>query len=405
MALPTTVSTNAGEKGYQPPIQSSGGDFYIVAMRETTTDVEVFKATDPTDSWSNQDAGNRPIHGEDVTGFTYDVYDNQIFIIAWGDDGRFEHYSFDMDDDTWGTDELMRNATGDPPAHPWASIAIRSDGDLIVAYQGEFDEDMMDDWQRTDYARKEVSWTTGQGINQGGDNHYGNPLVVKSSDSDQMHFLLQATNDDDHPVADYETMHVRSLDSSNVLDGANTSANDTAAVLLGMGNNAVAYDDGGTQRVVWCGYDGTNILAWMSTLDGNDDIQSPTEYTALSDDVYVNGEVAVMSLAEENGNLHLIWSDSSTQDIFYSTSTDNGQNWSTATEILDGVTCNYISATIYDRGGDTVLAYHYDDAGDQKYNEYVLIAGSSGSGAIKLAGHGGLAGKGGLAGRHGGLAG
>ncbi len=376
MALPTTVSTGVGDPGHHPPIKSSGGDFYCIARRSASTDIECFKATDPTDSWTAQDSGNRPIHTGNPDGWAIATHDNIIFVINWANDSdRYEHYQFDMDTDTWTVDESMRSTSGDPPWRHWASVAVRSDGDVIVAYHGEFDENMMDEWQRTDYARREGgSWTTGQGLNNGGNNHYGDCHVVKQSDSDQMHFIYQTENENDDTPVTWEQTGVRSLDSSNNLDGQNTSNGDTAGTLMGF-SNPVSYDDGGTERVVWCGYDGTDILAWMSTLDGSDDIQSPTQYTALSDDVYVNDEHAIFSLAEDEGNLYLVWSQSSDQDIYYSESTDNGQNWSTPVEILDGVTCNYISATVYDNdSGTKVIAYLYDDGGDQKYNEYSLVS-------------------------------
>ncbi len=134
----------------------------------------------------------------------------------------------------------------------------------------------------------------------------------------------------------------------------------------------MSYDDGGTARIAWVGYDGTNIMAWRATGDGSNDIGSPTEATALSDDVHVNNETAIMTLGVDGTTLHMLFANSADQDIYYSKSDDDGANWDASTEIEDAITCNFLCGDIYERDGATVFAYLYDDAGATKYNEYAL---------------------------------
>ncbi len=100
----------------------------------------------------------------------------------------------------------------------------------------------------------------------------------------------------------------------------------------------------------------------------------------MTAEIFPNGAVTLLSNAELNGDLHVLYSGGGTtgvdQDLYYLTSTNNGTDWDTETEEIDAITVNFISANIYVRGSDTVMAYVYDDAGTQKYNEKVLISGA-----------------------------
>jgi hypothetical protein len=61
MALPTTVLSAAGLMGHHPPYKSSGGAYYAV-VRADADELDVYKATDPTSSWTIQDSADGPVH-------------------------------------------------------------------------------------------------------------------------------------------------------------------------------------------------------------------------------------------------------------------------------------------------------------------------------------------------------
>ncbi len=233
MALPTTVVSQAGAEGHHPPVKSSGGDFYCIVIDASDASiVNAFKATDPSDSWTEQDAGSAPNAPADIQGYTTAVHDNIIHVASWDVDFRHEHYQFDMDTDSWIVDEFLTNPTDDPN-HSWGSLAVRSDGDVIYGYVGDSDV-ITTNWERTDYGRRESgSWTTGQGVNTGGSTHYGNINVVRGPGTDDMHFVYQLTSAAGDPPTAWTTMHTRTLDPSNTLASANSSSMDTAGTIKG----------------------------------------------------------------------------------------------------------------------------------------------------------------------------
>src|SRR3990167_6766664 len=149
-----------------------------------------------------------------------------------------------MSSDTWGTIDELIETPKDAPITPLASVAVRSDGDVIVLYAGDVDAVMGTSYQRTDYARKEASWTVG--VNVGGqgqeDNHYGGAVVRGASD--RMHFFW-------NNLTSTTYLH-RSLSSANAIDTAATvdATAFNADRILGSGISYVS----GSNTVVKCPY-------------------------------------------------------------------------------------------------------------------------------------------------------
>ena len=387
--LPTTIISSGDIAGYNPPFKSSGGDFY--AIRKTNSaSLDAYKTSDPTtDSWTAQDTTNNPTELNAYIRISV-VQKGDVLHIATsrGIDGTaiiYEYHEFDMSADTWATtEEDIENITN-APTLSWISIAVRSDDDVIVYYNGNTVRVQGKQRERVYYARREGgTWTTGIALDAGGSIHYGNPNVVKGPLTDDMHSIWQTTSNSATPPTAWTGVEARTLDPSNNLSTKVTDTLDTESALLGM-QNAVSYDDSGIQRMLFAGISGASgrpRIYISATEDGSDDISIGTTVSdTAGDDGFVNGEAGICSIAELDGVLHQFYSGGGTdgvdQDLFYTTSTDDGATWSTPTVELSGVTINFISATIYVRGIDTVLAYVYDDGGVQKYNEKVLIAGQT----------------------------
>lgn len=381
MALPVTVISAAGVVGYQPPVKSSKGEFYCLVVSGNA--IDAYKATDPTSSFTVQDASNNPAKAGSSTfnAFTYvqagdTLYGVNVVTTSSGDVGYY-HVKFYLDTDLWEqfggnsleTIELPTNS----PTNPWASIAIRSDGDVIVAYAGDTDQVMGGKKERVDYGRREGgTWTVGLEIDAAGDVHYGNPNIVKAGLTDDMRIVWQGTSSTVDPPVSWTGLEARTLDFANSLSTLVTNAGDTASTLLGI-CNMVGYEDAGTARTAFLGGLVTwSINAWRATDDGSGDIQAPSNAVVTTQDIYSNGEVSILSIAEDSGVLYVLFSgggvNGADQDIYYSTSTDDGETWTNPTEELDAVTCNYISCSIMQIGALTVLAYIYDDGGTQKFN-------------------------------------
>jgi len=243
---------------------------------------------------------------------------------------------------------------------------------------------MGDKKERVDAAHRDGgTWTTGIALDAAGDLHYGNPNVVKGPLTDDMHFIWQMTTNVADPPTIWQETEGRTLDPSNNLSTTDTATGtpETDGALLGI-SNLVSYDDSGTQRIIELGSsDNGGRTVVRCTEDGSDDISLDSSDNFGGIAAYINGEVGIISSAELNTDLHHLYSGGGAlgvdQDLFYSTSTDNGLNFDTPIEEIDAITVNFISANIYVRCKDTVLAYVYDDGGVQKYNEKILIVGQT----------------------------
>ncbi len=389
MALPTTVLSDVGLEGHHPPFKSSGGAFYSV-VRVDADELDVYKATDPTSSWAIQDSGNGPVHAGTILGFACVQDGDVIHMIAWASD-RHEYYTFNMATDLWAIDESITDTDiqTTPPTFPWASIAVRSDGDIVVVYAGETDANMGNEKERVDVnIRTGGTWGGPVALDAGGDVHYGNPNIIKASGTDDTHIIFQRTSDtaDDPPVS-FNSQRARTLDPSDGLSSVIDAGGPLFSNVLGQ-QNTVSYDDSSTERMISVGVlnDGglqfSRVSRWEE--DGsNDIIASATAFKDITaTDAFANGVVGIITMGELSGDLHILFSgggdDGVDQDLYYTKSTDDALNWDTPTEEIDAITVNFISANIYVRGADTVMAYVYDDAGTQKYNEKVLIAGAAG---------------------------
>lgn len=387
MALPTTILSDVGLPGYHPPYISSVGDVYSV-IRADADELDVKKATDPEDSWTLKDAASGPVHVGTLLGYATYQDGDIIHIVAWSS-ATYEYYTFNMATDAWVIDELLITPS-DAPTQPWASIAVRS-GVPVVPYAGDTDRIMGGKKERVDVAHRDGgTWTVGIALDAGGDDHYGNPNVVKGLLTDDMHILWgkQTIPEPDPPVhwGDYEG---RTLDSTNNLSTLDTGLGGGPESLLGA-PHLVFYDDSGTQRIssnfANTGI-GNSFKSILASEDGSDNIQidsEPTEDISGTAHMYHSNSpnLEPQSFAEFNGDLHLLYSGGGgasgpDQDLWYITSTDNGNSWSTPTEEINSTTVNFISATIYVRDINTVMAIVYDDGGVQKYYEKVLIAGQT----------------------------
>ena len=290
-----------------------------------------------------------------------------------------------MATDAWAIDELME-APANFPSKPWASIAVRS-GIPVVGYAGDTDTIMGGSKERVDVAHRDGgSWTTGISLDAGGDIHYGNPNCVLGT-SDEIHFIWQQTENITDPPGSWEDAQGRTLESSdNSLSNVDSVVSGTSSALLGF-QNLVSYDDSGTQRIILNGSPPTGtIIRTIQAKEGGHDQLTDIDITAsvtesVTAAVGINVEVIILTTAELSGDIHILYSGGGgpggpDKDLYYTTSTDNGDSWTTETEEIDTVTVNFISANIYVRGTDTVMAYVYDDGGVQKYNEKVLIPGT-----------------------------
>ena len=390
MALPVTIGGSpiavGDQNSYHGPFKSSGGAFYTVLEAATgPAAFGLYKATDPTSSFSEQDSSNRPGFAAGGTSFA------SIWLFQDGDDihvigmqtGTSNHAVLyaraDMSSDAWvdvdtGDNDIQIELTGSTQSADACTIAVRSDGDIVVVYQGDSEMLMGAEFERIDWNVSTdggINWAGPVSIDNGGKVDWTGCVIVPGKD-DRMHVFFK--NDS---AADAYQRRINSDDSLETFPSAFEATLTAHNYPFGPG---VSYDDGGTQRVRCPFYDNaTGTRVSVAKLDSQD-TPSVSIDQAVDDSgnlPVAAGTVARVALAVDSKNLQLLWSGGggvgADKDLYRDTNDDDA-GWGTDTEELDGVTLNHISPKVYDRSGKK-LAFIYDDGGTVKYNEIVLAAG------------------------------
>lgn len=375
MALPVTISATKFPRtnNYVGPFLS-GGNFYTVLIDSADNSlVEVHKATDPTSSFVEQDSGNKPNTTDDVKSIWVHQEGTDLHVGHGEHDGtstvRYGYSVFHMATDLWdGTivnEEIEASVTSLDGLDLSISISVRSDGDVVVLYNGATDSIHGQDRDRVDYRRREGgTWSAAIAVDNAAEFSWFGSIIVRGS-SDRMHFFFK---DDDASDA-----YQRTLTSGNSLESfpsAGDTATDAVNHVFGPG---ISYDDGGTQRVR-CPYaDGSGQVSYAEFDSGD----TPGAFTINADvgDNTVERAIerhVLACLSVDGTDEHLLYANDADQDLYHD------KNDGTDTEVLDAVTINHISCNVYDRSG-TKLAYVYDDGGTIKYNEVdiAVVAGTA----------------------------
>ena len=385
MALPVTIASIVGFPGHHPPFKSSAGAFYVVGL-SATDQIDIYKATDPTDSFSIQDAANNPTTFTTLHCLSARQKGDVIHIAAMRlslTTLRANYFTFNMATDLWvlNNNVIELFGTTNLPTNPWISIDVRSDGDVVVVYAGVTDQVMGGKKERVDgNIRTGGTWGGAVALDAAGDIHYGNPNVVYNPTTDRMHLLWQTTANTTDPPTAWTDQNARSLDASNNLSSLVTSTQNSGDALLG--NSNIVHEPGSALTEGHCiSLEGGQTRLIDRRIDSflSDDATGISTIQATTQDPYVNGEVGVCTIAIDSANdLHALFAGGGVagvdQDLYYVARTSG--TWTGLVEEIDALTINFISANIYVRGGDTVLAYIYDDGGVQKYNEKVLVVGA-----------------------------
>ena len=261
MALPSTFAFGVpAVPGYHPPFKStSSGWFYGVGSFETGANafLEVRRSVSPDTTWSRQDSGNAPTSDDlDVYEFISAVQDGDVIHIASYQDGgavsEYRYHQFNMADETWSVVDQTIEAPANLPTFPWISIAVRSNGDVVVVYAGSTDTVMGGAKERADYNVR-TTGTWGGPVALGvaaGDVHDGNPNCVLGT-NDFVHCVWQHTaNTTDPPTAWTDTIGSSIDPADDSLSANDASDADTGGALLGF-PNVVSYDDDSVTDTGW----------------------------------------------------------------------------------------------------------------------------------------------------------
>ena len=377
MALPVTISDIrlGDQNSYHGPFKSSGSNFYTVAQDGGSDGtLRAYKATDPTSSFPQVDTStNSPTVNSVIPSFwVFQDGDNLHAIVVEKSGAVSVQYArFDMSSDTWvdvdtGVEIVTIEITGNTQTAHAVTIAVRSDGDIPVAYQGDSDMVMGTEYERIDWnvsTDSGVTWAGPVSIDNGGRVNWTGCVIVPGS-SDRMHVFFK-----DDTANDVFQRTIRSDDSLETFPSLFDANVTTENYIFGPG---VSYDDGGTQRVR-CPYRNTTPKVSIAKLDSADTPTLTTDADVSDNTVRSTNSSVTVALAVDVKDLQLLYANNADLDLYRDTNDDDA-GWGTDTEELDGITCNSISPRVYDRSGTQRLAFVYDDGGTVKYNEIDLAA-------------------------------
>jgi hypothetical protein len=247
---------------------------------------------------------------------------------------------------------------------------FRSDGDMVWLYCGHdgtaFGQGL--------YARRESgTWTVDVPVFDT-DDDFGSLSSVLGA-SDRVHFC-------GHEDGVTGLINVRTLDSDNTLNTIQTfgptsgTAGDDAnnamsnSILLGNGEIGVAVLDANSDII---------FISW-------NDVANPSKQTEATIEPTLNpiirqqhsgyDEVVVISLCKDPGNddLYCVWADTTSGDVYYNVSTDDGATWNAGGTLFYetlGTAVYHISANVYLRNGSYYLgAFMVDYILSQGFSVY-----------------------------------
>ncbi len=338
---------------YTPLLDHSGYD--IVMMKAAS-------APETDGSWSNQDDSVTLRSSEGIAKSLWSFeHSSDIYVATQQEtNGLVELHIFDPGTDTWTTKNEFVAEIGDHanfdsvPILHGCSLAVRSDGDIVVVFTGHDDTGGDDE---VFCISKTTTWGSVQSVS----NDAENPVAIGPDSSDRITFVYG-----DVGASDVDT---RSISSTDVL-GTEVSLDDTcdtASLLVAPG----IIDSGNEIYVPYIdASDKISVAQFTSAADPTGDI---TTHADVGDNT-VKGQGAsaipfvVACLAVDGTNVHLLYANDADQDIFHDDDVENGGT--TDVEDQDAVTANRMSCAVL----GTNLDYVWLDGSTIKYNSIDISA-------------------------------
>jgi hypothetical protein len=362
------------------PFKSSAGNYYVVGRSFANAEqIRAVKATDPTDSFAEVGTNNAPQTGNNILSVTAAQEGDVLHVVAYAGTASYWYTTFNMSTDAWaGSWTAIGTGEGNTSGTDFnlASIVVRSNGDLVVAFRAAFVAIMGTDYRRVSYSRRIAGvWTQNVAVDAAGSVNY-NFIGACLGASDSVHiFYTDNTN---------STLIQRTLNSSNVLQTASTGVAFTGAGTQGRfaGGEAISYVDGASTRVCHVANDNGTIKSYYF-----DSANTPTINTAtIATGAHSSSRAA--ATVDTGGTSPTIVAGyvlSADSDYYVRTSTDDGASWSAATNVTTTTISNSViahggSGPVYVRGSNYVFGHLYLDASGTAiytYNEYNVRAASN----------------------------
>lgn len=350
-------------------------NIYTIVECSTLTSprLSVMKSTDGGDSWNPVDLANVPSNPDFEAGDAY-LESDQIHLIHQRDP-VFRHI---INVSTHGTPDVW-NTTGQSidgasnPTDQSCAVAKRNNGDIWVFYTDVSTVDKI-------YYRVFTggSWGSKTDFEVEATNKFGGPTAIYDSVNDIIYVFYK---DETNGITYYNTVSAGSLGTRQSVSTATTSTNTS------QDHAQPTFWQSGTDEKIWCVYVKQSDRKLYAKLITNGSLGSevgPIATHTIREDIAAS-KIANVMLVQDGTTTYCLYVDATTADMFV-VSSDDGGTWGGQTEVLDGVTVDLFSATVFTHsagnGGAKVIGISFANGsggftGDVRYGEYELISGIS----------------------------
>ncbi len=356
--------------------------FYTPLLSNSGTTLVMMKATSsPTvdGNWSNKD-GSVFVSASSTVSMWAVEHDSDIYVLTMSGMSTVKLHIFDPGTDTWTTkNEMVAKRDSNLYNKPvpgeedqaGCSLAIRSDGDIIAVISTE---GTLSGVPRI-YHRIRTGSTWGSLLITISGNGGRHPIAIGPAADDRITIIWVNK--------DFTRIITRSINSSDTLgtlvqvDTGGTASQSPHRGVIDSADEIYIIRTSITDQII--------AFNWTSAADPTGDI---TNLGLINDnDVETAVSVqAIQSLAVKGTDVHLLYADDATQDIFHDADVDGGGT--TDVERNDAVTANRLSCEYL--SSSDVLAWLYLDGTTTVYDEFSLAAAPTGLpvGSLSLLGVG-----------------
>ena len=374
MALPITIGsgTRFASASVPPPFFVGGAVYVIVSDSSSLQQCRMYRSTDPESGFTEQDSANRPTQTFGISTMQAVLVGTTIHVLLCGRSGttslEIRYCTFNTSTNQWAINEVAKSGTsiaGGPSQG--CGIGVRSDGDVLILYEGEPEAVMGTDRQRAYIGRREGgSWTVDIRPDTQG-KFDGNifPGVAIMADQTNDRFQCLFTFSSQARLSTYLNGNTFGANDVQLFSGA-------AATVTPSVGSMVSFTDGANRKVRFSYTDGSSNLKTGQFNDAD----SPS-VSALSGNVNDSSTVAFASLTFEGTTQHMIYRrQSNLQEVFVDKTGAGDDTWGTdVSDVNDGTTITLRSAGVYDRSG-LKLGYCFEQTSGfvPRFNERSLSA-------------------------------
>jgi len=388
MALPTTLTSYAWSVdgiAWVGPFISSAGNVYVLGYNSGSTRLSYWKATDPTSSFTETSIAT----GQVVNSIAAHQVGDVVHVIAGYGSGQYVYVTLDMSTDTTGSLQITAGLT---PKNYSGGIAKRSTGGDVIVFYNATGQTVMGKTYGRVAAKRIAGGTTAGAVTTIGlaptdttTQQYESVDGAVLASSDRVHLFWTQGN---ATAGSSDTLKGRCVKSSDNLDG---TAPATAAYNVSTSTLATGAVDGPQHDAGQAFLSSGNVIG-LPMYSGT----TPALATASDADTPTWSVGGVASTGANPGaigntarcgrlagapydgtNKAYGWVDQFSINHNPMYDQDTGSGFGTD-QTIASVAAVGMSANVYTRAGNVVLAVVYDSSGTYVYNEVVLRAAAAG---------------------------